>query len=417
MDVETEKSHLLKQIRQHADTPPPDFDTPRELVELASDLVRIPSATGEEAEVTACAEAWLRDAGMTVERLEDRPGRTNLIASIGSGDGPLYALNGHLDTVPVPEGEAWEHDPFGAGIEEGRLYGRGSLDMKGACAAMMWTAARLMEGAGDLRGQVQLHLVCDEEGGGGDGSGALARAMEEGRLRRPDGIISGELSWLQVRTAERGLFQFRICFEGRSAHTARARVDGVNAIAVASRAVLALERHIDRFHPAVGYPVLSVNVIEGGAVVNQVPSSCTVLVDRRLVPGETPDSVLGEIRNILDALPDETEDGRYLPVNYRIVTEGEDLPRPSPPNMTEPDAPLVCSLWDHAEAVLGYRPGAYTDWGGATDARWFRALGIPTVILGPTGRGAHAADEYVDIASLGAIGEIYFRTLADRLGR
>ena len=96
-----------------------------------------------------------------------------------------------------------------------------------------------------MKGQVQLHLVCDEEVGGTCGSAAVAGAIRNGELPRPKGIISGELSYLQVRTAERGIFRFKIRFKGRSAHTARARAEGLNAIAVASRGVLALEKHID----------------------------------------------------------------------------------------------------------------------------------------------------------------------------
>jgi acetylornithine deacetylase/succinyl-diaminopimelate desuccinylase-like protein len=280
----------------------------------------------------------------------------------------------------------------------------------------MWAAAELAAREDDLRGQVQVHLVCDEEKGGKGGSKVLAAAMESGQLRKPDGILSGELSWLHVRTAERGLFQFKIRFEGRSAHTARARVDGINAIAVASRAVLALEQHIDRFHPAVGFPVLSINDIDGGSAPNQVPPSCTIRVDRRLVPGETAESVLAEIGARLEGLEEQTPDGQYLPVHYELITEDDDLPPLTEANMTLPEDPLVDALWNTAEGVLGYRPEPFTDWGGATDARWFRALGVPMVILGPTGRGAHAADEYVDVSSVGAIGEIYRRTLAGLLG-
>jgi acetylornithine deacetylase len=261
-----------------------------------------------------------------------------------------------------------------------------------------------------------VHLVVDEEKGGKAGSGAIAAAIREGRLPKPDGILSPELSWFHVRTAERGIFQFRIRFRGRSAHTARARADGINAIAVASRGVLALEQHIDRFHPDVGFPVLSVNRIEAGSSNNQVPSNCTVFIDRRIVPGETAEGVINEVRSALDALPEETDDGRHLPVEYELITEADDLIEVVPANMTDREDPLVQTLWDEAESLLGYRPPPYTDWGGATDAHWFRPLGIPMVTLGPTGGGAHAANEYTDVASLGAIGEIYRRTLFRLLG-
>lgn len=408
--------------------PPPEFDTPEGLVSLVQDLVRIPSVTGDEAAVMGFAEQWLRRAGLEIrvvegegegegegeeEREESRP---NLVASLGPEGGPLYVMNGHMDTVPVPEDEPWEFPPFGSEVREGRLYGRGAFDMKGACGAMMWAAARLAERKEDLAGRFQLHLVCDEEKGGTHGSRVIAQAIEGGALPTPDGIFSGELSWLRMRTAERGIFRFKINFRGRSAHTFNSRVDGLNAIAVAARGVLTLEQHIDRFHPAVGYPIISINVIEGGTVANQVPSSCTVLVDRRLVPGETSESVLEEVGQALDGLEETTDDGRHLPVVYELITADEDLMPVVPASMTDPEDPFVQALWGEAEDVLGYRPEPFTDWAGATDARWFRRLGIPVVILGPTGAGAHGADEYVDVAALGAISEIYHRTLARLLG-
>ena len=402
--------------RSATETPPPDFDTPEDLLSLARDLIRIPSVTGSESEVSAFASNWLSEAGLEVETLEAETGRPNVIATAGPVGGPLYVMNGHLDVVPVPEDEEWEHPPFEAVVEEGRLHGRGSFDMKGGCAALMWAAARLAERQEDLQGRVQVHLVCDEEKGGKAGSGAIAQAIREDRLPKPDGILSPELSWFHVRVAERGIFQFLIRFKGRSSHTARARADGLNAIAVASRGVLALEKHIDRFHPDVGFPVLSVNRIEAGSSNNQVPSTCTVLVDRRIVPGETAENVIEEVRSALDGLQENTEDGRLLPVEYEIITEADDLMSIIPANMTDRNDPVVQVLWEEAESLLGYRPPPYTDWGGATDAHWFRPMGIPMVTLGPTGAGAHAANEYTDVSSLGAIGEIYRRILSRLLG-
>jgi len=395
-------------------------DVPEELVSLARELVRIPSVTGEEAAVMEYAAGWLRWVGMEVNFIEGagegEESRPNLIATVGPDSGPVYVMNGHMDTVPVPEGEVWEYPPFEGEVAGSRLYGRGALDMKGPCSAMMWAAKKFAERGGELKGRIQLHLVCDEEVGGAHGSGAVAMAIRDGGLPRPKGVISGELSHLQIRTAERGIFRFKVRFHGRSAHTARARVDGLNAIAVAARGVLALEKHIDRFHPSVGYPVMSINKIEGGATANQVPASCTFLVDWRLVPGESPESVIGYARQTLDALDDNTEDGRHLPVDYELITEGDDLLDLIPPNMTDSRDPFVQTVWEAAERVLGCRPEPFTDWGGSTDARFYRELEIPVVIFGPTGGGFHGADEYVDLAALGACGEIYWRTLAPLVG-
>jgi len=392
-----------------------EYEVPEDLSRLAQDLVRIPSVTGNEAQVAAFAEGWLRAAGLDVQIIEEEGGRPNIIATAGGPDGPVYAFNGHIDTVPVPDEDAWTHPPFGGEIEEGRLYGRGAIDMKASCAAGMWAAAQFARRE-DLPGRVQVLLVVDEEKGGEAGSKVVASAMESGRLERPAGILSGELSYLHVRTAERGIFQFKVRFRGRAAHTARSRVDGNNAIAAASRGVLALEHHIDRFHPSVGYPVLSVNHVEGGGASNQVPSWATILVDRRLVPGETPETVEAEVREVLDAIPEETEDGRRIPVDYDIITSGEGIAQVTEPNMTDPEEPFVKTLWDVAEDVLDFRPDPFTDWGGATDARYFRSLDIPMVIFGPTGAGAHAPDEYVDLSSLAAVAEVYRRTFARSLG-
>ena len=395
-------------------------ETPEGLVSLVQELVRIPSVTGEEAAVMDFAADWLSGVGMDVQFIdggdEEKGQRPNLVASIGPESGPLYVMNGHMDTVPVPEGEEWEFPPFKGEISEGRLYGRGALDMKGPCGAKMWAVAQMADRKEEMKGRVQLHLVCDEEVGGTHGSGAIARAIANGELPKPEGIISGELSYLQVRTAERGIFRFKIRFRGRSAHTAHARAGGLNAIAVAARGVLALEKHIDRFHPSVGYPVMSVNTIEGGTSANSVPSSCTFLVDWRLVPGETPRSILEEVGKALDALEETMEDGRHLPLDYELITRDEDLIELIPPNMTDSSDPFVQALWREAEGVLGCRPEPFTDWGGSTDARFFRELEIPVVIFGPTGAGAHGADEYVDIAALGAVSEIFRRTLAPLVG-
>ena len=141
-----------------ASTEPVDHPVPDDLSRLAQDLVRIPSVTGNEGQVAAFAEGWLRAAGMEVEILEEERGRPNIVATAGAGDGPLFAFNGHIDTVPVPDEDAWTRDPFGAEIEDGRLYGRGAIDMKASCAAGMWAAAQFARRE-DLPGRGQVLLV------------------------------------------------------------------------------------------------------------------------------------------------------------------------------------------------------------------------------------------------------------------
>jgi acetylornithine deacetylase/succinyl-diaminopimelate desuccinylase-like protein len=383
-----------------------------EVVDAARALIRAPSVTGDEGPAVEAARRWLAARGVpsaTVGRVAERP---NLLAEVGSAGGPVLVLNGHLDTVPVGPGERWQVDPWGGEVRDGRLYGRGALDMKGACGAMLHAMALLAAVAPELGGKVQLQLVADEEATAHFGTGYLVELVVAGRLARPDWVLIGEKSDLKVRVAERGQFQFQLVFQGRAAHTATARVLGVNPIVHAAAAVLRLDRHLERFHPAVGHPVVSVNRIQAGAAHNQVPAQCTVTVDRRLVPGETRESVEAEVEAVLAEVRRQFPelDARLVP-----VTAPDGRPEYNLANMTSPDHPFVACVRRALHAVTGRAPELFVDWAGATDARLFRELGIPTVVLGAAGSGFHGPDEYARVDSLVALARAYLAVAADVL--
>jgi acetylornithine deacetylase/succinyl-diaminopimelate desuccinylase-like protein len=325
----------------------------------------------------------------------------------------VLVLNGHLDTVPVGPGERWDVDPWAGEVRDGRLYGRGALDMKGACGAMLHAVALLAEVEPELGGRIQLQLVADEEASAHFGTGYLVELMAAGHLARPDWVLIGEKSDLKVRVAERGQFLFQLVFQGRAAHTATARVLGVNPIVHAAAAVLRLDRHLDAFHPAVGYPVVSVNRIEAGVADNQVPAQCTVTVDRRLVPGETRESVMAEVEAVLAEVRRELPglDARLVPVS---APHGH--PEYSPASMTSADHPFVACARAALREVTGRDAELFVDWAGATDARFFRALGIPTVVLGAAGSGFHGANEYARADSLVTLARAYVAIAAALLG-
>jgi acetylornithine deacetylase/succinyl-diaminopimelate desuccinylase family protein len=375
-----------------------------EIVRLTQELVRIDSVTGAEAKVMRRAQAWLteHDCAPSVVGREDA--RPNLVAHVGAGSGPLLAFNGHLDTVPIGSRDEWNEDPLGGVVRDGRLYGRGSFDMKGPCAVMMHVVALLRSAGPRFPGRVQLQLVTDEEKSSHYGSRYLLEEMGARRLPRPDAVVIGEKSNLKLRLADRGSFPFRIRFLGRSSHTAMARVSGVNPIAHAAAAIPLLEARLEQFHAAVGYPIRSVNAIQAGVVSNQVPAECTLTVDRRLVPGETKESVLKEIDEVLARVK------RSIPELYWEVIP---FPRPdgqdefSPPNLTPDDHPFAASVRDAYRRVTGRTPDTFVDWGGGTDARIFREAGVPAIVLGPTGDGHHGADEYVDVDALVQLAHIY----------
>ena len=181
----------------------------------------------------------------------------------------------------------------------------------------------------------------------------------------------------------------RVTVFGRASHTAAARTTGVNAIALAAKAILALEKDIDRHHPSVGKPVISINQISGGVAHNVVPGECEFTIDRRLIPGETRESVVDEITETLTnvAVPERGE----FRFSLTVDPDGDFIPA----NITEPDSPLVQAVWDATRDVSGEEPdsscsgpapptGAITAWPGSTPSDWDRVAKTPTAPTRPS---------------------------------
>lgn len=377
------------------------------ILELAKRLIEIPSVTGEELRVAHYAKEVLESSGLPVE-LRGSGERPIVLSNINPEKSPYIVFNGHLDTVPVPDPWAWTRDPFKPWVEDGRLYGRGSSDMKASCAVIIH-ALEVLERLNPSC-SVGIQLVPDEERGGGQGTRLLLEEMMKGQLRKPDYVVIGEKSNLKIRIAERGLFQFHIRFRGRATHTAYARVEGINAIAKASKAVLSLEKGIDRFHPWIGYPVISVNTIKGGEVLNQVPAECIIGVDRRLIIGETAETVIAEVEETL------REAGRGDPDwIWEILAERDERGGYiyDPPNYTDPKNELAKAFQNAVRTAIGVEPELFVEWAGVTDGRFYRYAGIPTVGFGPVGEHAHGPDEFVYLDSLEAQARVYIAAVLD----
>lgn len=375
------------------------------IVELATQLIQIPSVSGEEKEVMKKAAKLLEELGIEVEihGTEDRP---IIYTYINPQEQKQIIFNGHLDVVPIAKPDAWTKDPWTPIVENGLLYGRGSSDMKASCAAMI----HLIEILKDLNLPISvgLHLVPDEEKGASSGSNILVEKIIAGALRCPDYVVIGEQSNLQVRVAERGMFGFQIKFFGRAAHTAASRVNGINAIAKASKGVLALEHHIDKIHEWIGYPMQSVNIIEGGTVTNQVPAECTITVDRRLIIGETAEEVVTEVKSDLDKAGEGDEDW-----NWEIIApkDQDGNWKYTPANYTSPESELGQAFMKSVKKALNSDPELYVTWAGSTDGRLYRQAGIQTIGFGPIGFGAHGPDEFVSIDSLVKTTRVWLATV------
>jgi succinyl-diaminopimelate desuccinylase len=381
----------------------------RGLMELARALVRIPTENppGEEKRAFLLLKPELRRLGFRWTRVLSPAGRWNLLAERGFGPSRrqpgarqrTFLWNGHLDVVPRGDERAWRHAPFGAEVSRGKLWGRGSADMKGAVAAFLAAVEAVTRLKPRSPHRLALHLVSDEEALGGEGTGFLTAH----RLVHADLAIVGEPTNLKPAIAAKGTLRGRIQVRGRAAHGATPN-RGVNAIMHAAQLVerlSALKFHVE--HPLVGRPTLNVGLIHGGVRTNVVPPLCTVEFDRRIVPGEKPAAVKRELAGVLADL-------RRAHPKFRATIEYGEIALPSeiPEN-----AEVVRLACDAIHALEGWRPRPI-GLTGTTDARHLIGrAGIPTLILGPGDIAqAHAADEFVRVEDLERAAAAYALTLA-----
>lgn len=365
---------------------------------VATDSVNpalVPGGAGESLAAELCG-AWLSARGFEVHRLEKRPGRPSLVAvARGTGGGRSLMLNGHLDTVGLAD---YDGDPLAPRTADGRMYGRGTFDMKGGIAAMMTAAARATAD-GPLRGDVIVACVADEE----HGSAGTEEVLESFTA---DAAIVTEPSQLQVTLAHKGFAWFDVEIEGRAAHGSRPDL-GVDAIAKAGHFLVALEELGRRLaagpaHPLLGTGSVHASVIRGGEEASTYPARCCVTLERRTVPGEDASSVERELTVLLEEVTATVPDFRYR------LTRG--LHRE--PFAADPDADIVRTLTRHAELALGRPPlvRAEAYW---TDCALLDRAGIPCLLFGVEGEGAHAATEYVELDSLERLTDILTATISE----
>jgi acetylornithine deacetylase/succinyl-diaminopimelate desuccinylase family protein len=309
-----------------------------------------------------------------------------VVATYGEG-GRSLVFNGHLDVVPAGDPADWPYPPYEAEIAEGRLWGRGATDMKGPVAAALAAAAAIRRTGIDLGGRLVFHLVADEEYMGVHGTAVLLR----GGYLRGDACIVGEPSELSIGLAQRGGAWIRAIAHGAIAHGSTPHL-GVNAIESMARFVLASGNALpDRTHPLTGAPTINVSTIHGGRSFNVVPDRCEVDIDRRAVPGETLDDVVGGVDRVLETLANR-HPGFDVSIDVKDWCE---------PAETPVDAPVVAALRAAAGDVRG-RPPDEVGFTGITDARFYtNDAGVPAVVFGPGSLTvAHTTNEQVAVDEL-----------------
>lgn len=383
------------------------------VTEILSDLVRIPSVNPMgsatlrpemgESRVTDFLESLLQRLGFATYRQPVLPGRENLIARLDAAKveaaRPLLLFAVHQDTVPVA---GMTIPPFTPTVRDGRLYGRGACDVKGGMAAMIVALARLLQDKPPGLPGIVLACTVNEECGF-DGVEALPKLWEQKSAflpRKPDFAVVAEPTELDVVVAHKGVVRWRCHAHGRAAHGAFPE-RGDNAIYRMSRVLDILERYQKQTiaslasHPLCGCGTLNVGMIAGGVSVNTVPDRCTIEIDRRLAPSETPDAAR---QHLIDALDKELNLG-CLVTHESSFMHGLPLPDTANSDLADRLAAIA-----HRIAGRGRKLGVPY----CTDASTLAAHGVPTVVFGPGSIAqAHTADEWIAVDQLHAAAEIY----------
>jgi len=362
------------------------------LIRVTQDLIRIPTQNppGNEKGCAEYIQSTLSQWGVETKMIsEPLPHRPQIMATVnGKEAGPTLILNGHMDVVPEGSRSHWKYDPYGGVVEAGRIYGRGSSDMKGGLAAMMMLA-KLLHEKGLPRGKVVFQFVMGEETGDPGTKHLLSILGNKGDY----GIVLEPTS-LRVATAEKGLAWFRITWEGRPAHASVAE-QGINPIEKAVKFGTRLLEYDQKLrthlHPLLGSPKCTMTMINGGTKENIVPESCSLIIDRRFNPEETPDSVESELRNILEELTLEDADFKYQ-IERTMLYESAEIPG---------DSLIANVLRKHAAQISGISKEPFgTIY--STDVRNFiNDAKIPAVTFGPGDvHQAHTFNESIEIQQI-----------------
>lgn len=356
-----------------------------------SDLEK--GATGEGDIGRYVAQA-LADMGIDpiVDPVES--GRDNVYGLLrGTGDGRRLLLNAHLDTVGVT-GMA---EPFSGALRDGKIYGRGAYDMKASIAAMLAVMKALVDADAKLAGDIWFTTVIDEEYGSKGMEHLVAYLQKE--AIQIDAAILTEPSQLRVCCAHRGFVWLEIKTQGRAAHGSR-YADGIDANMHMGRMLVEIEKYAQELlqregHPLLGPPSIHVPLIQGGTSQSVYSAFCRIELERRTLPSETVAQVVAEIQAILDRLAQA--DPQFSATVNAFFDRN--------PYEIDPQADIVRTVYAATQQTLSAEPKTYGElwW---MDSALLGEAGIETVIIGPTGGGLHADEEWVEVDSVVQLAQI-----------
>ena len=398
-----------------------DRINPDEVIAWTQELVRIPSVyCPERGETEERAALWVKDRleemGLEVSYEEVAPGRPNVIGlhppkSRGS---KCLMFEGHTDVVTEGDASQWEHDPFGGEIVGSRLYGRGSADMKGGLVAAMMATKAIVEAGIELKGAILIGALADEEGG-------MIGAKHFARSRWAKEVTAAVICEPEdncICIAQKGVMWVKLSTKGKMAHGCMPHT-GVNPILQMARLLSSLKEleaeEIARYgrHPLLGCTSITPTAVrapvegQGEEQANVIPACCRATLDIRLVPGQSPEEVVGRIRQIFDRLREEDE---TFNADLEVIEA-------RPPTATSEEEPIVVALSQAYRDLTGKEP-IYGGVPGSTDGtilnRW---AGIPIVTCGPGNTEIpHQVNEYLDINQLIEATRLYALTAIRYLG-
>jgi succinyl-diaminopimelate desuccinylase len=361
-----------------------------DVVKFCQELVRIKSVNppGDELQAAEYVSSVLKKIGLEVVLIKHSATRASVLARLKSSrKKPALLYNGHLDTVPVGS-EKWIHDPFEGVVSEGKIWGRGTADMKGGLVALIVAAKALAEARLPLQGDLIIAATAGEEV---DSLGATAVAARP-NLGPVQAVVIPEPSYNDVYVAEKGAFWLEITTQGKTAHGSMPEM-GRNAVMMMMTLINELGKMTFPFkeHQLLGGSSQSINTIMGGVKTNVIPDQCVITVDMRTVPGQDHRAILKQVEDLIADLRRRTPDFK---ASVKVTNDRA-------PVETSPDEPVVQSFYDIVAEVAGERPVPkgvryYTD-----AVAFVPVLKAPMIICGPgDAKLAHQPNEHVEISKL-----------------
>ena len=363
----------------------------KELIEILKGLIRVPghvNCTSQEKDISNLTLEILKNENIIAQFQEVEPDRSNVIGKInGHNRGKSLALNGHLDTVP-PNDSMKDYE---ATVNDGRIYGLGTSDMKGGVAAMLYSLIIIKRMGIELDGDLYLTGVIGEESGGTGTRYLINNGF------KPDYAVVGEPTELKIINSHKGCFLLDVIIEGKAAH-ASIPEKGANAIAAMGDFISKINKEYvpelkSRVQEGVGSPTINFGIIHGGKKVNVVADICTLQIDRRLIVSEKNEQIVPEIEKYLISVCKDNKDLKYKMIS-KLPADGYFGP------FFIPEQHELIKMCKDAIAFTGKNPeiGSLSGW---TDGATILHAGIPTVILGPGSmEQAHTADEWISVREI-----------------